>query len=259
MYTFGYDANDRLVTLVDQVGKRSTLMWAGPGVRTAVVDPLGNRTSYGYNGFGQVTAVTDPLGNRTGGVFDGAGLLGAVVDGLGKRTSYAVQPGPAATWTRTDTGIPQSGDGDGDDYGIGAIGCASATMCVASAVDGPTARFNGSTWTMLSGPGIPLRSISCPAATRCVGVAGNDAVTFDGSSWSALVALAPVRVDMAAVSCGSSTSCVGVTGDGEMQFYNGTTWTAPVVLDDNGFRYVSCPTTTFCVASGYEDSVTASG
>ena len=59
-----------------------------------------------------------------------------------------------------------------------------------------------------------MRSVSCPSASFCMAVDqyGNDALTFNGSSWSAPVRVGPasMRDELTSVSCSSATWCVAV-------------------------------------------------
>ena len=161
-----------------------------------------------------------------------------------------------STWTLTHTGIPQSSDGEEDAYGM-IVTCASPTLCLAAAHNGPTARFNGTTWTVLDTLSSPVTSMSCPSTTDCVAISLSQAFTFNGTTWSAPVPLPDPGSEQTSLSCGSPTRCVAVTqADGDLQFYDGRTWTTPVVVDVDGVRDVSCPTATFCLADGLTNAIT---
>jgi hypothetical protein len=96
--------------------------------------------------------------------------------------------------------------------------------------------------------------VSCPSATFCVAIDGSDAdgsdaLTYNGTSWSAPVHIGPA-VD--GVSCPSATFCVAVDKNGDALTYNGTSWSAPTKIG-GGLTSVSCSSATFCVAVGYGD------
>jgi hypothetical protein len=76
-----------------------------------------------------------------------------------------------------------------------------------------------------------------------------NALTWNGSSWSAPVLIDPIGY-LASVSCPSSSFCVAVDWDGNALTWNGSSWSAPVSIDPNGggFNSVSCASSSFCVA-----------
>src|SRR5262249_40401666 len=58
-YTLGY-AGGQLRLLIDQVSQRATLVWDDNDNRIGLIDPLGQRTSFLFNESGQNSAVIDP-------------------------------------------------------------------------------------------------------------------------------------------------------------------------------------------------------
>jgi YD repeat-containing protein len=66
-FSYTYNANNLLTGLMDQLGRRSTLLWDGNGNRTAVINSLGQRTSYRYDSFGQLKVFQNSLGQPGGG------------------------------------------------------------------------------------------------------------------------------------------------------------------------------------------------
>jgi hypothetical protein len=144
------------------------------------------------------------------------------------------------------------------------VSCASSLFCVAVESQGSPAPphapgyaevWNGSTW------GAPTRiamqyatSIDCPSTTLClVADALGNVLTFDGSTWSAPVAVDP-NGELAAISCASTTFCMAV-GDGSRAQsawayqFDGSTWSAsPDSKTRSHFGDVSCPTRRFCMA-----------
>jgi hypothetical protein len=131
--------------------------------------------------------------------------------------------------------------------------------------------------------GLSLNGISCPTSNFCLTAGSNLAtvpdldvpygVTWNGSTWQNVTNFAPVpgggNSDFRAVSCLSPTFCMAVgrrnatnlKASTMAEVWNGSTWTlvptaSPGILFTE-FQSVSCGTTTWCVATGYED--TASG
>ena len=88
IFTYVYDANDRISDLINQKGDRTTLVWDADGFRTAVINAKLLRTSYSYNNNAQITAVIDPLLRRTTYVYDAFAERSAVVNPAGERTTY---------------------------------------------------------------------------------------------------------------------------------------------------------------------------
>jgi hypothetical protein len=99
-----------------------------------------------------------------------------------------------------------------------------------------------------------FRSVSCPTATFCMAVdeSGNNALTWNGASWSQPASIDPGgdRVELTSVSCPSASFCVAVDTLGRILSWNGRRWSAPLAADPRGagLESVSCPTAAFCVA-----------
>ena len=153
------------------------------------------------------------------------------------------------------------------------VTAAFAVLVVAVAVGlgAPAALASNVGWSapvFVDGSPAGLGSISCASASFCVAfdLRGN-AVTWNGSSWSA-----PVAVDSAYgldyVSCVSSSFCAAVdvrtvqnnqTSSWAL-FWNGSSWTAPAEIDAPGtVTSVSCVSSSFCVAVGGESTLTWNG
>jgi glycosyl hydrolase family 18 (putative chitinase) len=103
-----------------------------------------------------------------------------------------------------------------------------------------------------------MRSVSCPTASFCMAVDqyGNDALTYNGSSWSAPVPVGPasMRDELNSVSCSSPSWCVAVDTLGHAYSWNGSRWTSWRVAGI-GLTSVSCPSSSFCVAvDGWGDA-----
>ena len=116
----------------------------------------------------------------------------------------------------------------------------------APVTSGPLAASSGTGWHG------NMRSVSCPAATFCMAADqyGNDALTFNGTSWSAPVPIgAPGMSDeLNAVTCSSPTWCVAVDTLGNAYSWDGSGWSAPSRLAGIGLTSVSCVSASFCVA-----------
>jgi hypothetical protein len=109
-----------------------------------------------------------------------------------------------------------------------------------------------------------MRSVSCPAATFCMAVdqSGSNALTWNGSSWSAPASIDPGgdRVELNSVSCASSSFCVAVDTLGRALMWDGSGWSGPRAIASIGLTSVSCPSDAFCVAvDGNGDALTYDG
>ena len=136
----------------------------------------------------------------------------------------------------------------GSTGGLEHVSCSQATFCVATDQWGRTFTFNGTAWSagLATYPTQPLSDLSCAPSTKfCVGVNFNAVYTFNGTSWSA-----PSNRGVGGnVSCATATFCVAVGGSSYQRF-NGASWSASATFDGGGSADgVSCPSTTFCVAT----------
>jgi Glycosyl hydrolases family 18 len=109
-----------------------------------------------------------------------------------------------------------------------------------------------------------MRSVSCPAATFCMAVdqSGNNALSWNGTTWSAPASIDPggTRAELNSVSCASTSFCVAVDTLGRALAWNGTRWTAPEHVAGIGLTSVSCPSSGFCAAvDGIGDALTFNG
>jgi hypothetical protein len=92
---------------------------------------------------------------------------------------------------------------------------------------------------------------------------GNNALTWDGTAWSAPVSIDPggIAVQLTHVSCADPAFCVAVDG-GEVSG-NGVKWSLHASFDSNGSQglmSMSCLSATFCLAAdGSGDYLTWNG
>jgi serine/threonine-protein kinase len=134
--------------------------------------------------------------------------------------------------------------------------CVSPAFCLTTDIDGDVYEWNGTTWRFTGGDGIRDQSISCASATFCAAVGSGNAVTWNGSSWSAPVAADTLGDSpdgyLTAVSCPATSFCVAGGGEDSVITWNGSSWTPPEFLDGesdgSNLTSVSCPTTAFCAA-----------
>jgi hypothetical protein len=191
-----------------------------------------------------------------------------------------------STWTLAPITLPSGSTGGS----LAALSCSAANACTAvGQLDTSTttvalfARWNGSTWTVQSGPSIPNGTspdplaVSCFSATSCtaVGTFYNTSTSrgqvlaehWNGSSWSLEPASTPGSATSSVfygVSCKAATACTAVgdyvtTGDittQMVQTWNGTAWSVhglPALPPSTSFSElsaVSCSAATVCTAVG---------
>jgi hypothetical protein len=106
--------------------------------------------------------------------------------------------------------------------------------------------------------------VSCSSATFCVTFADvgetiDNALTYNGTSWSSPTNVGGSHFRVVSVSCSSATFCAAIGDNGPgvsyALTYNGTSWSAPTQSDgDLNLNSVSCSSATFCVAVGEFDA-----
>ncbi len=136
---------------------------------------------------------------------------------------------------------------------LGAVKCPEVTSCVALGDGGQayryvSGRWSGATQTGGASGATGPPSLSCAGPRFCMAVwAGtDDAVPWNGTSWSAPMSIAGAQV-LQAVGCASSTFCVAVDGVGDGFYFNGSGWSAQP-NDWGSVVAISCPTAAFCVS-----------
>jgi len=141
--------------------------------------------------------------------------------------------------------------------GINSVSCPTPSFCAAVDVGGNAILWNGSTWSKPTpaSPNGTLNSVSCSSPAFCVALSSQEAVNFDGHTWSAPVAVGPAPTGPTGgqyeVSCVSTTFCASVNTAGVASLFDGTAWSHDAVVDDGTatkpVQTVSCATPTFCV------------
>jgi hypothetical protein len=200
-------------------------------------------------------------------------MVGTILLAAGCTTSpSAGGPSPLGVWTRGVTPAITNQSMD-------SISCPSASFC--AAVGAPTdTSGTGYGWTFHAGswsapvavdPTAALVAVSCASASFCVAPDLNAGfTTFNGSSWSPLEPLDPDGVPVA-ISCPSVTFCMAVgqesvstssvvSFDAASWVFNGSTWSAPMFVASSAFlSSVSCPSSTYCVAVGGDETNNGAG
>lgn len=182
-----------------------------------------------------------------------------------------------------------------DLFGISSIttlSCSSAEFCVAGDVLGNFVTFNGRRWsvphrlesrtlyTMDTVLGYEaIVDVSCSTATFCAATTiPGRSFTWNGASWSAaqdIVAPATVALDesrgspgIRAISCPSPTFCAAIDPSGNVNTYDGATWSSARQVDATsasegdleGLTALSCPSPRFCMAvDGLGQALTYNG
>jgi len=139
--------------------------------------------------------------------------------------------------------------------GFESVSCVGTTWCISIDGEGNSFVYNGNGWSGNVGAWGAANQISCVSSSFCVAVEGGTSV-WDGSSWTQ-----PGDTDnqgqLNSVSCASATFCMAVDSAGDALTWNGSAFSAPVLVssepaltgtDASGFTGVSCPTPTFCRA-----------
>lgn len=111
-----------------------------------------------------------------------------------------------------------------------------------------------------------LDLVSCPTTTFCMavgahvdeeGAAVNEALSWNGTTWSAPQPIGEPADQVLSLACPSTTFCVATDDGYQVMTYNGSSWSPPSLAPlhaglNTGLGAVSCPTITFCMAVDYE-------
>ncbi len=191
----------------------------------------------------------------------------AAVDLDGNYTTYNNGTWSSAT-TADTTGQPN------------AVSCTSSSFCVLGDNGGYALMWNGSTWAMAppESQGNPIDSggvfvsVSCAVPAFCIaGDAYGYVFNWNGSAWNEWTGSAwgtpgsgaqPLDTNVSpnrthppvnGVSCpptppNSTPFCAAVDDMGNAYTFNGSTWSAPDMIDSAELISVSCPSSSFCAA-----------
>jgi hypothetical protein len=136
---------------------------------------------------------------------------------------------------------------------IGAVECPATNSCVALADNGDAYHFEDGRWSGATQTGGASGasggpSLSCKGPSFCMAVwrGGDDAVSWNGGSWSAPAAV-PGAQALQAVGCGSLTFCVTVDGIGAAFYFDGSGWSEGS-QDWGSVTSISCASASFCIS-----------
>ena len=113
LYTFGYDSNNRLISVTDANGNVVSIQRDINGKPTSITAPFGQQTNLKLDANGYLSQITDPAGHTTKLVSSPLGLLTSLTDPLGKvyslqydsmgrLTKHSDPGGGSVTLARTD-------------------------------------------------------------------------------------------------------------------------------------------------------------
>jgi hypothetical protein len=144
--------------------------------------------------------------------------------------------------------------------------CVAGSFCLLEGFKGELYSYNGHAWTRRSpAPGL-LAYLTCGSSTFCLGFSSDandrpEVLTWDGSSWSAPTLLAAATYGISGASCAGPGDCTAV-GDvlgGHIALHlHGTTWSAPIALQ-NAASNISCAPTSACLAVNNQGAETIDG
>ncbi len=162
---------------------------------------------------------------------------------------------------------------------IRGVSCTSSSNCIAvgkvqlgNEVVPLAERWDGRKWSMQSVPAPPtgaavpysrLDEVSCSSGTECMAVGYfkvSDSPTWQvhvarlkEGKWTNMYPLPPGSGDLLGVSCPSASFCAA-TGRGETVIWNGSSWSAHPPATNARLEDVSCTSPSFCLAVGPEPS-----
>ena len=134
------------------------------------------------------------------------------------------------------------------------ISCVTSSFCLAGDQIGSSYEYSNGSWSSTSAPiaGSQDLVVSCLSTTQCVGIAGEDTATFDGTSWSSSsqVDTSGYLKSIACNATGTSYSCEALDGGGNALTDTGGNWSSPLSLSSTGFGLdsIACASTSYCIA-----------
>ena len=166
--------------------------------------------------------------------------------------------GSVLTYNGTSWSAPNNIDpGSG---GLDWVSCPTTSFCVAVDSNGYALNYNSGTWSapVALNPGVALNSVSCTSASFCAADDANGNVYTYNGTWSGGTLLDTNGLN--AVSCpmvsGAFVCMVVASTDGNEYTYSGTSWSGPTNADGaNSIYGLSCPSSSFCVASDWSGRV----
>ncbi|VTU25793.1 Cell wall-associated polypeptide CWBP200 [Variovorax sp. SRS16] len=84
--TFNYDAQLRLISITDAVGRNTVFAYEAPSsplLVTRITDPFGRHADLGYDGQGRLASITDVIGITSSFTYDAGGLVNAMTTPYG--------------------------------------------------------------------------------------------------------------------------------------------------------------------------------
>ncbi len=147
---------------------------------------------------------------------------------------------------------------------LGSVGSTVALVGGAA----PAGAESPSSWVISSSPNPgsgnyranELKSVSCTSVTSCMAVGYYNSAgppyfglplveTWDGTAWT--IGPSPDTGFLGGVSCTNSANCMVISTDGDIEHWNGASWTTDIRgVADQSLSGVSCTSPTFCVAVG---------
>jgi hypothetical protein len=180
----------------------------------------------------------------------------------------------AEAWDGTAWQLQHAAAPGGATYNtLSGISCVSASFCEAVGTHYDSAgnevnlaeTWNGQSWKIQSTPnptsqsggvGNSLLNVSCVSPQFCEAVGAGGAVgatteMWNGTSWTVQERPGPSDVDTQLVSCTSTSFCLSSDGFGNVDIWDGTSWSAgPAVAGFSNVTSISCLSGDFCEAVG---------
>lgn len=134
--------------------------------------------------------------------------------------------------------------------GMWTVRCVSATFCMAFDLHDDALAWNGRTWRNTGRVGRSTIAADCVSATFCVALDNGlgTARIFNGHRWSKPVVV-DAKGEPISVSCPTTTFCMATDAFGHAFSFRRGHWNKPTVIADDMTGPVSCASTRFCVAS----------
>ncbi len=213
--------------------------------RCAAIDSQGDLINWTSSGWGTTTPIGITLGTTSSISCASAASCVLVTSG-----GYVEQ------WNGTSWSTPANSGASN----LNTVSCVTG-LCVAGGDGGSYVVRHGATWSSVHHLGAStsgFAGVSCVSATFCLaGMQNGDVATYNGTSWSALTALAPTNNrGMSGVSCVTSSFCALIDHAGVEYLWFSPSHIITKHIDGLGgdLNAVSCSSTTRCMAvdnSGY--------